>query len=79
MTRRFGVLLAGAAMAALVLAVAGVATAQGATKAIRCDPSPPKACKGTPADDTITGSARADNIFALGGSDLVDGGGATTS
>ena len=36
---------------------------------------PPKTCKGTPAKDTITGSGRADNIFALCSPDSVDGNG----
>lgn len=73
MTRRFTVLLVGAAVAALVVAMAGAAVAQGAASVIRCDPSPPKACKGTTAKDDITGSRRADNIIAFGSPDSVDG------
>ncbi len=79
MTKRLAVLV-GAAVAALVLVMTGVATAQSATKAtIRCDPGPPKKCEGTPRRDTITGSKRTDYIVALGGPDSVDGeGGADT-
>jgi hypothetical protein len=65
MTRRFALLLVGTAMAALVIAVTGAAVAQSAASVIRCEPSPPKACKGTQAKDTITGSARSDNTLPL--------------
>src|SRR5215203_1291594 len=69
MRRRFEVLLA--AVAALV-AMAGATAAQTAASVIQCNGGAPKACKGTPAKDTITGSGRADKIFAFGSPDSVD-------
>jgi hypothetical protein len=69
MTRRLTVLLVGAAVAALVVAMAGAAVAQSAASVIQCEPGPPQACKGTPAKDDITGSRGADNIFAFASPD----------
>ena len=54
MTRRFALLLVGAAITALVVAMAGAAVAQSAASVIRCEPSPPKAC--SPAADAPTRS-----------------------
>jgi hemolysin type calcium-binding protein len=71
MRRKFAMLLVGATVAAL--AMAGAAVAQTAASVIQCNGGPPKTCKGTPAKDTITGSGRADNIFALCSPDSVDG------
>jgi phosphate-selective porin len=73
MSRKFAMLLVGATVAAL--AMAGAAVAQTAASVIQCNGGPPKTCKGTPAKDTITGSRRADHIFALGSPDSVDGNG----
>jgi hypothetical protein len=66
MRRRFALLLVEAAMAALVVALAGAAVAQSVASVIRCEPSPSKVCKGTQAKYTITGSGRSDNIYCKG-------------
>lgn len=74
MRRKFAMLLVRATVAAL--AMAGAAVAQTAASVIQCNGGPPKTCKGTPAKDAITGSGRADNIFALCSPDSVDSNGA---
>ena len=65
------VLLCGALLVAVML-LGGVALAA----VIACPTGPGGECRGTQMADQITGTIGADQIYALGGDDSVQGGGA---